>query len=68
MASGFDAVVRVELAVLDGLQRRGQQRRHLVRRDDDAVLAVDREDAADQQRVEADHRHVGARADSSERD
>ena len=43
----------VELAVLDRLQRRGQQRRHLGRRDHDPVLAVDREDAADQQRVEA---------------
>ena len=55
-----DAVVRLELAVLDGLERLGQQRRHLGRRDDDPVLAVDREDAADQQRVEPEHRHVGA--------
>ena len=56
----IDAVVAVELAVLDRLERRGQQRRNLVRGDDDPVLAVQREDAADQQRVEADHRHVRA--------
>ena len=53
-------MVRVELAVLDRLQRFGQQRRHLRRRDDDAILAVDREDAADQQRIEADYRNIRA--------
>ena len=46
------AVVSVELAVLDRLERRRQQRWHLVGCHDDPVLAVDREDAADQQRVE----------------
>ena len=56
----IDAVVAVELAVLDRLERRGQQRRDLVRGDDDPVLAVQREDAADQQRVEADDRNVRA--------
>ena len=55
-----DAVVAVELAVLDGLERLGQQRRHLVRGDDDPVLAVQRENAADQQRIEADDRNVRA--------
>ena len=54
------AVVRFELAVLDGLQRLRQQRRDFGRRDDDPVLAVNREDAADQQRIEAEHRDVGA--------
>ena len=58
----IDAVVRVELAVLDRLECRGQQRRHLVGRDDDPVLAVDREDAADQQRIEPVHGHVRARS------
>ena len=53
-------VVRVELAVLDRLQRRRQQRRHLVRGDHDAILAVAREDAADQQRLQAQHRHLVA--------
>ncbi len=54
--------MRVEFAVFDGLQRRGQQGRHLLRSDDDAVLAVDREDAADEQRLEAQHRHLMAGA------
>jgi len=45
--------MRVELAVFDRLERGGQQRRHLVGRHDDPVLAMDREDAADQQRIEA---------------
>ena len=55
-----DSVVLVEVAILDGLQRLREQRRHFVRRDDDAVLAVDGKDAADQQRVEPVDRHVHA--------
>ncbi len=51
-------MVRVELAVLDGLQRGREHRRHVVRSDDDAVFAVDRKDAADHQRLEARERHV----------
>src|SRR5207248_1280091 len=50
---GIDTVMSIELAVLDGLERLRQQRWNLLRRDDDAILAVDREDAADQQRLEA---------------
>ena len=57
-----DAVMRVELAILDHLERRRQERRDLVRRHDDAIFAVDREDAADQQRIEAEDRHVLAAA------
>ena len=53
-----DAVMAVELAVLDRFQRRREQCRHLLRRDDDAILAVNREDAADQQRLEPQHRHL----------
>ncbi len=49
--------MRVELAVFDGLQRRGQQRRDIRRLEHDAIFAVRREDAADEQRLEARNRH-----------
>ena len=52
----------VELAVLDRLERGGQERGHLLRCDDDAILAVDRKNAADEQRFEPQHRHVTAGA------
>ena len=48
-AHGIDAMVGVEVAVLDGLQGRWQQRGNLVGGDDDAILAMDGEDAADEQ-------------------
>ena len=54
----IDAVVSVELAVLDRLERCGQERRHLIGLHHDPILAVDREDAADQQRLEPDHRQL----------
>ena len=56
----IDAVMLIELAVLDGLERLRKHRRHLVRRDDDAVLAVHGEDAADQERIEPVDRDVDA--------
>ena len=55
-----DAVVLIELAVLDRLERLGKHCRDLVRRHDDAVLAVHREDAADQERIEPVDRNVHA--------
>ena len=36
----IDPVVGIKFAILDRLQRRGQQRRHLRGRDDDAIRAV----------------------------
>ena len=58
----IDAEVGVEAPVLDGLQRLRQKRGHLLRREDDAVLAVRRENVADQQRLELRDRHGVARA------
>src|SRR5690606_27799048 len=52
-----DAQVGIELAVLDHFQRLRQQRRYLLRRDHDAVFAMDGEDAADQQWIEPKDRH-----------
>src|SRR5262245_17284598 len=57
---GIDAVMAVELAVLDDLESFGQQRRHFERRDDDAIFTVDRENAADQERIESEERDLGA--------
>ena len=57
-----DAVMAVELAVLDRLERGGQERGHFLRCDDDAILAVDRKNAADEQRLEPQHRYVPAGA------
>ena len=54
----IDPAVRVEPAILDRLERGRQQRRNFARREHDAVLAMAREDAADEQRLEADHRHL----------
>src|SRR5882757_6603437 len=48
----IDTVMTVEIAVLDCRQSGGQQRRHLLGRDDDPVLAVSWKDAADQLRLE----------------
>ncbi len=50
--------MRIEVAVLDRLQRRRQKGRYFVGSYDDAVFAVDRKDAADHQRLEARERHV----------
>src|SRR5256885_10312016 len=47
---------------INRLERRGQERGHFLRFDDDAILAVDRKDAADEQRLEPQHRHVPAGA------
>ena len=48
----IDAMMLVELAILDGLERLRKHRRHLVGRHDDPVLAVHGENAADQERIE----------------
>ena len=58
---GIDTVVAVELAVLDRLERLRQQRRHLIGAEHDAILTVYREDAADQQRLEPQHRQLVSR-------
>ena len=60
--NGVDAVMSVELAVLDRLERRGQERRDFRRREDDTILAVDRKNAADEERLEAQHRQLLAGA------
>ncbi len=57
-----DAVVLVEAPVLDRLQGRRQERRNVGRRDDQPVLAVRREQAADQERIEARYRPTRRRA------
>ena len=51
-----DAVVLVKTPVLDQLDRRAQQWRHIGRRQHDAIFAVDGKHAADQERIEAEHR------------
>jgi hypothetical protein len=56
-----DAEVTVEAPVLDGFERLDEQRRDLVGPDDDAVLAVRWEQAADQQRVQPHDRRRPAR-------
>ena len=43
-----DAQVTFEPAVLDGDQRGRERRRHFLGRNDQAILAMRREDAADQ--------------------
>ena len=55
---GIDAVMAIELAILDDLECFGQQWWHFGRRDDDAIFAVDRKDAADQERVESEERNL----------
>ncbi len=57
----INPMMAVELAIFDRLQRRGQQRRHFRRGDDDAILAMRWEDAADEQRIEAQDRHLVTR-------
>ena len=57
-AHRVDAMMGVEVTVLDCLQGGRQQRRHLLWRDNDAIFAVDRENAADQLRLETDNRHI----------
>ena len=54
----IDTVMSIELPVLDRRQRPAAARRHFLRRDHDAIFAVDGEDAADQQRLEARDRHI----------
>src|SRR5690606_16847726 len=56
----IDADVLVEIAVLDHLERRRQELRDLIGRHHDAILAVNGEDAADEQRIEPEDRHVFA--------
>ncbi len=56
------SVMPVELAVFDRLQRRRQQRRDLVRGDDDPIFTVDREDTADHQGLQAHDRQILPRA------
>ncbi len=51
-------MVRVELAVLDGLQCCGQELRHVARREHDAIFAVRGEDASNEQRLETRNRDV----------
>ncbi len=53
-------MVRVEALVLDGFERGREQRRNVLRRDDQAIFAVRREQAADQEGVQAHDRRVGA--------
>ena len=55
-------MVGVEFPVLDGLQRLGQERRHLLGGEDDAILAVAREDAADEERLESQYRQLATGA------
>ncbi len=50
----------VEAPVLDGFDAQAQQRGHIVRRQNDAVLAVDGKHIADQERIEAEHGQLGA--------
>ncbi len=50
----------VEAAILDELDAAAQERRHVGGRHDQAVLAVDRKDAADHRRIETEHRQVVA--------
>ena len=64
----IDTVVGGELVVLDRLDRGGQERRHLVGRQHDPVLAMDREDAADQQRIEPEDRDRGTVRGAQARD
>ncbi len=54
----INTVVGIEIAVLHRLQRRRQHRRHLLGRDDDTILAVNRKYAADQQRLKARDGHL----------
>jgi hypothetical protein len=54
----IDAEMRIELAVLDDLQCSGQEPGDFLRRHHDAVFAMDREDAADEQRIQAEDRHI----------
>src|SRR5690606_12074502 len=62
----IDAVMLVEAPVLDRFQRVDEKRRHVGRLEDQAVLAVHREDAADLQRVEPEERQlVAGRVDDS---
>ena len=44
----IDAMMRVELTILHDFEGGGEHCRNIFRCDDDAILAVDREDAADQ--------------------
>src|SRR5688500_9422517 len=44
----IDAMMRVELTILDDLERCGEHCRNICRCDDHAILAMDRKDAADQ--------------------
>ena len=63
-----DAEVAVETPVLDGLQRVGQERRDVAGRDDEPVLAVRREQAADQERIQAHDRGAAAARVAQRRD
>ena len=67
-AQRIDAEMGVEIAVLDGFQRRRQHRRHLLGCDDNAILAMNGENAADQQRLEAGNGDILARDVSKARD
>src|SRR6266851_4439028 len=50
----------VEAPVLDGFDAQAQQRRHIARRQNDAVLAVDGKHIADQEWIEAVDGQLGA--------
>jgi hypothetical protein len=57
-AAHIDAVMLIEAPVFDDLDSGAQQRRHVGRRQDQAVLPMNGENAADHRRIEAKHRQV----------
>ena len=67
-AERVDAVVLVEAPILDELDAAAQERRNVGRGHDQAVLAVNRKDAADHRRIETEHRQVGAARETHARD
>ena len=54
--SKIDAVMLREAAILDGLQRRAEQRRNLLRSENQPILAVRGKQAANQKRIQPDDR------------